>query len=256
MSRKPKKGYYVKGRFVAQGSELDLQLKAELKGTSESSRTDLKRESTELQKLGVALLTLRADLYARLPLPEKLHDALEQAQRITDFEGKRRQMQYVGKLMRKLTESQVAAIQNALQEQKSGSAAEKLALHQAEWWRDRLIGDDAALAQWLQAFPQTDTQQLRALIRQTRKDALSPHAAQVALSQGSAPRKGRAYRELFQLVRTHMDAASAAPHNGTGATGPHGAPMSDMSDVSEMENIENIFDISDMSDFDEDEDHN
>lgn len=225
MSRKPKKGYYVKGRFVAEGSELDLQLKAELKGTSESSRTELKRESTELQKLGVALLTLRADLYARLALPEKLHDALEQAQRITDFEGKRRQMQYVGKLMRKLTEPEVQSIENALQEQKSGSAAEKLALHQAEWWRDRLIGDDAALAQWLQTFPQTDIQQLRALIRQTRKDALSPHEGQVAQSQGSAPRKGRAYRELFQLVRTHMDAASAAPDNGTDAPHSQGASI-------------------------------
>ena len=45
MSRKPKRGYYVKGHFVAEGSELDLQLKAELKGTTELSKTDLKRES-------------------------------------------------------------------------------------------------------------------------------------------------------------------------------------------------------------------
>jgi ribosome-associated protein len=62
MSRKPKKGYFVRGQFVAEGSELDLELKAELKGTTEASRTDLKRESTELQKLGEDLLTLRADL--------------------------------------------------------------------------------------------------------------------------------------------------------------------------------------------------
>jgi len=51
MSRKPKKGYFVRGQFVAEGSELDLQLKAELKGT-DVSRTDLKKESAELQKLG------------------------------------------------------------------------------------------------------------------------------------------------------------------------------------------------------------
>ena len=58
MSRKPKKGYFVRGQFVAEGSELDLELKAELKGTDEASKTELKRESTELQKLGEALLTI------------------------------------------------------------------------------------------------------------------------------------------------------------------------------------------------------
>ena len=92
MSRKPKKGYFVRGQFVAEGSELDLQLKVELKGTDEASKTDLKRESTELQKIGTELLDLRADLMARLALPEKLVDALAEARRITNFEGKRRQM--------------------------------------------------------------------------------------------------------------------------------------------------------------------
>ena len=215
MSRKPKKGYYVKGHFVAEGSELDLQLKAELKGTSESSKTDLKRESEALQALGQELLTLRGDLFARLDLPEKLQEALADAKRITNFEGKRRQMQFVGKLMRKLEEEQLAAIREALEEQQNGSAQEKLALHQAEHWRDQLIADDAALEQWLEQFPRTrapDTlQQLRALIRQARKDAPPAHEAKLAQSQGQAPRKGRAYRELFQLVREQMqDAAEQA----------------------------------------------
>jgi len=58
MSRKPKKGYFVKGQFVAEGSELDLELKRELKGTDLASKTDLKRESAELQELGVDLLAL------------------------------------------------------------------------------------------------------------------------------------------------------------------------------------------------------
>jgi len=62
MSRKPKKGYFVRGQFVAEGSELDLELKAELKGTDEASKTELKRESTELQKLGEALLTLSKEM--------------------------------------------------------------------------------------------------------------------------------------------------------------------------------------------------
>lgn len=209
MSRKPKKGYFVRGHFVAEGSELDLQYKAELKGTTGATKTDLKREMEALQKLGAELLSLRTELFARLQLPEKLQDALAEARRITAFEGKRRQMQFIGKLMRKLDEDTVAAIEAALQEQQGGSAAEKLALHQAEHWRDRLIADDDALQPWLQQYPDTDTQQLRALIRQARKDA--PPADQAAVSQGLAPRKGRAYRELFQLVRTQMGGALA--HN-------------------------------------------
>ncbi len=204
MSRKPKKGYYVRGQFVAEGSELDLELKAELKGTPDASRTDLKRESDALQELGKDLLTLRADLFAGLALPDKLADALAEARRITNFEGKRRQMQFVGKLMRKLEPAQVEAARAALEVQRLGSAEEKLALHQAEQWRDRLIAEEAAQAEWIAHHPATDIQQLRALVRQARKDAQSAHDAAVAESKGLAPRKGRAYRELFALVRREL----------------------------------------------------
>ena len=88
MSRKPTKGYFVKGQFVALGSELDLELKRELKGSDEPSRTELKHESDALQKLGTELLDLRADLIARLDLSEKFRDAITDAKRITNFEGK------------------------------------------------------------------------------------------------------------------------------------------------------------------------
>jgi ribosome-associated protein len=209
MPRKLKKGYYVKGQFVAEGSELDLELKRELKGTDEQSRTDLKRESTELQKLGEALLTLRSDLMTRLDLSEKLRDAIAQAKRITNFEGKRRQMQFIGKLMRLLDPEVLDAVRTALDEQHNGSARENLALHQAEQWRDRLIADDDAVAQWINNFPQTDTQQLRALVRQARKDAKP--ADQAAVSQGLAPRQSRAYREIFQLVRDHLGGGGDIP---------------------------------------------
>ena len=208
MSRKPKRGYYVKGHFVAEGSEMDLELKAELKGTEGSTKTDLKREMDALQDLGAELLTLRSDLFARLELPEKLQEALAEAKRITNFEGKRRQMQFIGKLMRKLEEDAVAAVQAALDEQRNGSAAEKLALHQAELWRDRLIADDDALQPWLEQFPRTDVQQLRTLIRQARKDAPTAKEANVQESQGLAPRKSRSYREIFQLVREQMSEAA------------------------------------------------
>jgi ribosome-associated protein len=201
MSRKPKKGYFVRGQFVAEGSELDLELKAELKGTDEASRTDLKRESTELQKLGEELLTLRPDLMARLALPEKLSDAIAEARRITNFEGKRRQMQFIGKLMRKLDEDVLEAVRTALDDQHSGSAADTMALHLAEKWRDDLIANEEALERWITEHPETDAQQLRALIRQARKDYQN---SQEAVSKGLAPRQGRAYREVFQLVREQL----------------------------------------------------
>ena len=204
MPRKFKKGYFVQGQFVAEGSELDLELKRELKGGDEPSRTDQKRESDELQKLGESLLTLRGDLMDKVALPEKLVDAVQEAKRISNFEGKRRQMQFIGKLMRKLDAADVQGIRDALLEQVQGSAQETVNLHLAEQWRDRLIADEDAFAIWFNSFPATDTQQLRALIRQARKDA--PAASKAAVSQGIAPRQGRAYREIFQLVREHLTA--------------------------------------------------
>lgn len=197
MSRKPKKGYFVKGQFVAEGSELDLELKRELKGGLEVSKTDLKRESTELQSLGEQLLTLRTGLFEPLALPDKLVDALAEARRITNFEGRRRQMQFIGKLMRQLEEGTLQAVRDALDVQRQGSAQEAGALHEAETWRDRLIAGDEALGEWLSLHPDTDSQQLRALVRQARKDA-KPE------KPGEALRHGRAYREIFQLVKEQL----------------------------------------------------
>ena len=197
MSRKPKKGYFVRGQFVAEGSELDLEFKRELKGTSDATRTDLKRASTELQKLGEDLLTLRTDLMARLDLSEKLVDAVAEAKRITNFEGKRRQMQYIGKLMRGLDDEQLGAVHAALNEQLNGSAEDNLRLHQAESWRERMVADDEAVGEWIAQFPGTDTQQLRSLVRQARKDA-------VPEKPGEALRHGKAYREIFQLLREQL----------------------------------------------------
>ncbi len=203
MSRKLKKGYFVRGEFVAEGSERDLELKRELKGTDEQSRTDLKRESAELQKLGEELLTLRADLLDRLELSEKLKDAVLEAKRITNFEGKRRQMQFIGKLMRLVDPAVLETVRAALTEQTSGSAQENLILHLAESWRERLLGAEDAFGDWLAQHPDTDSQQLRALIRQARKDA-------VPEKPGAAVRHGRAYRDIFQILREHLTNKEAA----------------------------------------------
>ncbi|MBA3059747.1 MAG: DUF615 domain-containing protein [Gammaproteobacteria bacterium] len=197
MSRKLKKGYFVRGEFVAEGSERDLELKRELKGSDDQSRTDLKRESLELQKVGEDLLTLRADLMARLDLSEKLKDAVVEAKRITNFEGKRRQMQYIGKMMRRLEPATLEAVRTTLHEQDNGSAQDNLVLHLAETWRDRLVADEDAFGEWISQYPDTDSQQLRALARQARKDA-KPE------KPGEAVRHGRAYRDIFLIVREQL----------------------------------------------------
>lgn len=209
MSRKPKKGYYVKGVFVAEGSERDLELKAELKGTWDQTRTDLKKESDALQDLGEALLGLRPKLLARLQLPEKLLEALAEHKRLTNFEAKRRQMQFIGKLMRKLEESQVEAAKAALEEQRTGVSLEQTNVLVAEQWRDRLIDSDDHLGIWLDQFPATDVQQVRALMRQARKDEATAKqkAAEAEARRQILPpaKKGRAYRELFQLLLSHIN---------------------------------------------------
>ncbi|MGQ0712052.1 MAG: ribosome biogenesis factor YjgA [Rhodoferax sp.] len=198
MARKLKKGYFVRGQFVAEGSERDLELKRELKGGDAPSRTELKRESDAAQKLGEDLVELRLDLRQRLGLPDRLVEALDEAKRITDFEGRRRHMQFIGKLMRQLDDAAHETIRAALEEQHQPGREAVARLHAAEQWRTRLLADDDAVGQWINEFPDTDSQQLRALVRQARKDA-KPELP------GQAPRHGRAYREIFQLLQRALD---------------------------------------------------
>ncbi len=203
MSRKPKKGYFVRGEFVAAGSELDRELQREQRGGEGPSKTELKAISSELQQLGGQLIGLRADLLASAALPDKLVDALAHARTITDFEGRRRQIQFVGKLMRRLDADTLAAARAALEAQRTPSAEATQALHRAETWRDRLLADDAAMSEWIALHPDTDVQALRTLVRQARRDAQpDPHP-------GEALRHGRSYREIFKLVKDRLGGAMA-----------------------------------------------
>jgi ribosome-associated protein len=181
------KGYWSNGRFIKPEEIAQEEV-------GPPSKTQLKAEADEKQALGEALLTLRADLMARLDLPDKLRDAIADAKKISSFEGRRRQMQFIGKLMRPLDPE---PIREAINEQLNGSAQLTLALHLAEQWRDKLVADDQALGAWLAEYPATDAQQLRALIRQARKD-MKPE------KPGEAPRHAKSYREIFQLVKEAM----------------------------------------------------
>ena len=110
--------------------------------------------------------------------------------------------------MRRLDDAAIESIHAALQQQRSGCAADAMLLHQIEQWRDRLLaetGHEQALTEWLQHQPQTDAQQLRALIRQARKEqqALPPAPA------GQGPRHGKAYRSVFQLLQQALKTQDA-----------------------------------------------
>lgn len=155
------------------------------------SKTQKKKDSHVLQSLGEDLLTLPADRIAPLGLPEILLDAVKAAKKITAHEGRRRQMQYIGKLMRK---AQVEPLREAVAAAALGGARSTLELHRAERWRVELVEVDEALTRWTAAHPQSDLQQLRSLIRAARKDAALP----------PEQRHGRAWRELFQFIKPHM----------------------------------------------------
>lgn len=166
------------------------------------SKTKLKEQSHELQSLGEAVAALPDERLAKLDLSDTLREAILEYRRTKSHEGRRRQMQYVGKLMRS---ADADALREAVAEASIGSARETLRLHEAEQWRDALIADDEAFTRFAARFPAADLQGLRALARQARKDA--PPASAVP---GQAPRHGRAYRELFKQVRALLDAAPAA----------------------------------------------
>lgn len=161
------------------------------------SKSALKRQMHDLQALGLALSELPASRVAKLALPEPLRDALAEYRRTRSHEGRRRQLQFIGKLMRQTDEG---PIREAVAAFKLGSATETLALHEAERWREELLAGDDAITRWLSRFPETDAQQLRSLVRAARKDAKT---------EATDQRHGRSYRELFQIIKTAL--AAAAP---------------------------------------------
>jgi len=152
------------------------------------SKSQKKRESEALQDLGGELVALSRERVNKLDLPDDLRAAVLDAQRIRAHGALRRQMQYIGKLMRNLDAEPIAEQLAAL---KGESNAAKAEFHALENWRNRLIEDDAALTQWLAEHPDSDAQQLRQLIRNARKEA----------ELGKPPKSSR---ELFRTLRDQL----------------------------------------------------
>ncbi|WP_151446555.1 ribosome biogenesis factor YjgA [Lacisediminimonas profundi] len=159
------------------------------------SKSQLKRESTALQKLGEELVNEARDRVKRVPMPEDVRDAILACQLIKDHEGRRRQMQFVGKRMRGLEQHEVEAIRKTLDSWRGASKSETAALHALERWRDRLIADDGAVTALRDQYPQVDMQQLRTMIRNARREQ----------AENKPP---KAYREIFQLLKELQGPAS------------------------------------------------
>jgi len=157
------------------------------------SKSQVKRDMLALQDLGKAVVELSSDRIKQLPLSEKLREAVLLAQRTTSREGRRRQIHYVGKLMRDAPAEQ---IRQQMDTWANGSRQETAYLHGLERDRDRLIDDDAALTPWLDANPGVDVQAMRSLIRAARAE----HKKNLTLLPGQEPQR-KHYRALYQAIK-------------------------------------------------------
>ena len=174
------------------------------------SKSQRKRDSTAVQDLGAQLVELSKEKIASLGLPEKVQDALIACQSITAHEGRRRQLQYIGKVMRDIDAEPIRA---ALEKFAGNSKREIADMHLAERWRERMLKDADAVALFANEFPGVDLQQLRTAIRNAQKEQ----------AQNKPPRD---FRKLYQLVKERLDARRDAE-----AVGPTMAPTNDLVDI-------------------------
>jgi ribosome-associated protein len=148
------------------------------------SKSQRKRDMTALQDLGAALVKLAPDQLARIEMPESLRDAVTACRKFTKHEARRRQMQYIGRIMRDLDAGPIAQQLAAMH---APSHAQTALFHRAEEWRDDMLADDEAITRFVQEFPDADPRQLRVM-------------AEKARAERAAERPPKHYREMFHAV--------------------------------------------------------
>ncbi len=150
------------------------------------SKSQVKREMHELQKLGEELVALSAAARAKVPLDDELKDALQLADKLGNKrEALRRHIQFIGRLMRS---RDLEPIEQALAVLRNTNQAATRQFHKVENWRDKLLANNDALTEFIAQYPTVDVQQLRQLIRNAKKE-----------QEKHQPPKY--YRELFQLIK-------------------------------------------------------
>ena len=166
------------------------------------SRSQQRRAALDVFDLGEKLAALSDAQLAKLPIPETLMPHILETRRITAHIAHKRQLQFLAKQMRREDEETLDAIRDALDEKGEASRREVAEMHRVEAWRDRLIdGGDEALAEFLDAFPQSDRQRLRTLVRN-------------AIEERNRNKPPRAFREIYQVVREAMQAGPDEEGNG------------------------------------------
>ena len=149
------------------------------------SKTKLKAEADAQQAIGKKLIDLSKDKLIKLNLPETLFEAVMEAKRLTANGAVRRQLQYLGRLMRDVDN---APIIEQLHAWEGKNVQENARFHTMERWRSRLIAEPNALQAFYSQFPQADIQQLRTLIRNAQREE-------------TAQKPPKSSRELFKLIR-------------------------------------------------------
>ena len=150
------------------------------------SKSQRKREMTALQELGEALVKLSPDQLARVDMPETLRDAVMECRRFTKHEARRRQVQYIGRIMRDVDAGPIAEQVAAMH---APSRATTALFHRAEKWRDDILADPEAVARFVHEFPEADPHLLRTFAEKARAEQAS----------GSPPRH---YRRMFHALNT------------------------------------------------------
>ena len=161
---------------------------------AQTSKSERKRDAKRSQTIGLKLTALNGRQLSQIPLTKELTHALEEYHRIRSNEAKRRQLQFIGKLMRA---ADTQAIESALALVEGKSAQARYQMHQIETWRDRLLAEDSALTEYLRKHPTSDRQLLRQHINKAR-------------TATDAKNQRTAARALFRYLR---DSAVAVDHS-------------------------------------------
>lgn len=157
---------------------IDLELE-------EISKTEVKKEMVVLQQLGIKLVELSDSQLNKIPLPENLIDSIKLAKTITKNGGLKRQLKYVGKLMRHVDPEPII---QAMDDIENGHKKNKQSFHLKEQWRDWLLeGEKDKLTEFLNKYPSADMQRLRQLIRNYNTAKTDDKKKQIA-------------RQLFKIV--------------------------------------------------------
>lgn len=165
-----------------------------------ASKSARKRHAQELQDLGKRLAALKPDVLAGFDLPDAVVHALHEYNRFKSNEARRRQLQFIGKQMRQLDTAPIIAQLGVVD---GHAVSVKQALHQLERWRERLLADDSSLTEFIDAYPATDRQQLRAMVRKARQEQQRLQSGQ---QSGQAhPHAKALLRHLRQICSTSAD---------------------------------------------------